>query len=775
MKIKLTLFCFFICCLSLVHAQKFTLSGTIKDGENGEDIFDATVVVKELTNTGTKTNAYGFYSLTIPAGTYTFIYRMAGYDQKEITVELTENKQHNLELIPSKDIKNLQEVEVTAVKENDNITKSGMAVTTFTPKDIETIPVLFGEKDIVKTLQLTPGVKAAGDGNAGFYVRGGGADQNLVLLDEAPVYNASHLLGFFSVFNSDAIKDVSLYKSGIPAQYGGRASSVLDVKMREGNNKRFNVSGGIGLIASRLTVEGPIVKNKGSFIVSGRRTYMDLFLKASRKPELKSTKLYFYDLNLKANYNITSRDRLYLSGYFGRDNFSFNDEFGFKWGNGTGTIRWNRIVTEKMFSNTSFVFSNFNYAFDITSGGSKLKVGASIQDLNLKQDFDYFINNSNSLKFGFNVIYHTFKPGELKSTMSAINNFKIDNQYALEMGVYIQNDQKIGNWLSIMYGVRYSGFDYMGKGIAYSYDEKGKKTGEQEYGDFKTIKYHHFLEPRLSMSFILSEKNSLKIAYNRNAQFLHQLSNSSSSSPTDIWVPSTNNVKPQIADQVAMGYYRNFLDNMLVLTTEIYYKHLGNQIDYRNGASLFLNNEIEGGLVYGTGQAYGFELQFEKKKGKFTGWISYTLSRSLRKFKDINQGKQFPARQDRIHDLSVVAMYRINQKFALSGTFVFYTGDAVTFPSGKYEINGAVVPYYTERNGYRMPNYHRLDLGLTVYFKDRPKFEHNLNVSIYNVYAHRNTFMISFEEDKDNPGKTKAIQTSLFRLVPSITYNFKIK
>lgn len=760
---------------SQLFAQNATISGSIRDGENGEDLFDATVLVKELTNTGAKTNAYGFYSLTIPRGKYTLIFRATGYEVKEVEIELTESQRINIELVVKSEIKELEEVQVTAVKENDNITKSGMAVTTLTPKDIETIPVLFGEKDIVKTLQLTPGIKSAGEGNAGFYVRGGGADQNLVLLDEAPVYNASHLLGFFSVFNSDAIKDVSLYKSGIPAEYGGRASSVLDVKMREGNNKKFGASGGIGLIASRLTIEGPIVKNKGSFIISGRRTYLDLFLKASKKKELKDTKLYFYDLNLKANYKVTDRDRIFLSGYFGRDNFSFGKRFGFRWGNGTGTFRWNRIVNEKMFSNTSFIFSNFNYSFDIKAGNNSLGVGASIQDLNLKQNFDYFVNNNNSLKFGFDVIYHTFKPGELTSDLPTLNNLKIDNQYAMEFGVYAQNDQKIGNWFSIMYGVRYSGFNYMGKGTAYEYDNKGVKTNETDYASLKTIKYHHFLEPRVSMSFILSEKNSLKLAYNRNSQFLHQLSNSTSSSPTDIWVPSTNNVKPQIADQIALGYYRNFYDNMYSLTTEIYYKHLANQIDYRNGANLFLNSEIEGGLVYGKGQTYGLEIQFQKRKGKFTGWISYTLARSLRQFDDINAGKQFSARQDRIHDLAVVAMYRVSKKIALSGTFVFYTGDAVTFPSGKYEINGAIVPYYTERNGYRMPNYHRMDLGLTVYFKERPKFEHNLNISIYNVYGRANAFMISFEEDEDNPGKTKAIQTSLFKLVPSITYNFSFK
>lgn len=772
---KITLSVLFLFFISLSYSQSYTVSGTMKDGENGEDLFEAMVIVKNVSNTGAKTNAYGFYSLTLPAGTYTLIYRSPGYEPKEMEINLTENQRINVELFVTRAVKDIEEVQITAVKENDNITKSGMAVTTLTPKEIETIPVIFGEKDIIKILQLTPGVKSAGEGNAGFYVRGGGADQNLVLIDEAPVYNASHLLGFFSVFNSDAIKDVSLYKSGIPAEYGGRASSVMDVKMKEGNNKKFGVSGGLGLISSRLTVEGPIVKDKGSFIISGRRSYLDLFLKASKDKDLKNTKLYFYDLNLKANYKITERDRIFLSGYFGRDNFSFSDIFGFKWGNATGTLRWNRIISEKLFSNTSVIFSNFNYSFNIGQGDEQFGVSASIQDWNVKQDFNYYANRNNSLKFGVNVIYHTFQPGELSSTVSAFNAIKVQNQYALEFGAYAQNDQKIGEWLSIMYGVRYSGFNYMGKAKAYEYDEDGTKTGEKEYGNLKTIKYHHFLEPRLSMSFILSEKNSIKLAYNRNSQFLHQLSNSTTSSPTDIWVPSTNNVKPQIADQVALGYYRNFYDNKFALTTEIYYKHLSNQIDYRNGANLFLNEEIEGGLVYGKGRTYGLEIQFEKRKGKFTGWISYTIARSLRQFDDINGGKEFSARQDRIHDLAIVAMYRVSKKIALSSSFIYYTGDAVTFPSGKYEVNGTIVPYYTERNGYRMPDYHRLDLGMTVYFKERPKFEHNLNISIYNTYARENAYTITFEEDTENPGKTKAIQTTLFKIVPAITYNFNIK
>lgn len=762
-------------CSFIAIGQNYTVSGSVKDGSNGEDLFDAMVIVKNASNLGTKTNSYGFYSITLPAGEYVLIFRATGYDPKEITIDLTENKRINVEIFEMKAVKEIAEIEITATKENDNITKSGMQVTTLTPKSIETIPVLLGEKDIVKTLQLTPGVKSAGDGNAGFYVRGGGADQNLVLIDEAPVYNASHLLGFFSVFNSDAIKDVSLYKSGIPAEYGGRASSVLDVKMKDGNNKKFGASGGIGLISSRLTLEGPIVKDKGSFIVSGRRSYVDLFTKLSKNKDIKNSKLYFYDLNLKANYKLSDRDRIYLSGYFGRDNFSFSDIFGFNWGNATGTLRYNRIINEKIFSNTSVIYSNFNYGFEISSEGNTLELKAAIQDWNIKQDFNYYINRNNSMKFGVNAIYHQFQPGRLTSNIPGFNTLGITPQNAMEFGAYIQNDQKIGNWFSIMYGVRYSGFNYMGKGKAFEYDETGQKIGEEEYAAGKSIKYHQFLEPRLSMSFILSEKNSIKLAYNRNSQFLHQLSNTTAASPTDIWVPSTNNVKPQIADQVAMGYYRNFKDNMFLLTTEIYYKHMANQIDYRNGANLFFNEEIEGGLVFGKGKAYGLEIQFEKKKGKFTGWISYTLSRSRRQFKDINEGREFSARQDRIHDVAVVAMYRVNQKIALSSSFIFYTGDAVTFPAGKYMVDGTIMPYYTERNGHRMPNYHRMDVGMTIYFKERKKFEHNLNISVYNVYGRENAFTIRFTEDEHNPGKTKAIQTSLFKFVPSITYNFNFK
>lgn len=758
---------------SALFAQKFTISGSVKDSTNGEDVFGAAVKIKELTNVGALTNAYGFYSITLDQGNYTLVFRSTGFDTKEITVELNQDIKLDVELNIPADIQLIGEVEVKAEKENENITSSGMNVTKLNPKDIETIPVLFGEKDIMKTLQLTPGVKGAGEGNAGFFVRGGGADQNLVLLDEAPVYNASHLLGFFSVFNSDAIKDVALYKSGIPAEYGGRASSVMDVKMRDGNKKKFQASGGIGLISSRLTLEAPIVKDKGSFIISGRRSYVDVFLKLSKKEDTRNTSLFFYDLNAKANYRLGEKDRIFVSGYFGRDNFGFGDAFGFNWGNATGTVRWNHIINKKLFSNTSAIYSNFDYAFNIGTGDDAFGVQSSIQDWNIKQDFTYYLNSNNTMKFGFNGIYHTFKPGALTGSNESFNEIILDSRYAMELGVYVQNEQKIGSRINMMYGLRYTGFDLVG-GKSYDFNSDGT-TNTTEHDKWESIKYHNGLEPRFSMSYILTENNSIKLGYNRIFQYLHQVSNSTTSSPTDIWVPSSNNVMPQIADQVAMGYYQNFKKNTYSLSTEVYYKILQNQIDYKNGASSFLNNEIENEFVYGKGRAYGLELQLQKKKGKFTGWVSYTLSRSLRTFDDIDGGKEFSARQDRIHDIAVVLMYKLTKGIALSSSWIYYTGDAVTFPSGKYEINGTVVPYYTERNGYRMPDYHRLDLGVTFYFKERKKFDHSLNVSVYNAYNRENAYTITFQEDPDDPTKTQAVQTTLFKMIPAVTYNFNFK
>jgi hypothetical protein len=772
---KYLISCLIVFTALTTSAQKFTISGTLKDATNGEDLYGGMIKVKELTNVGAISNAYGFFSLTLEKGTYTLIFRSTGFESKETVVELNKDIELKVELDIPKDVQNIEEVEVKAQKENENITGSGMDVTRLDPKDIETIPVLFGEKDIMKTLQLTPGVKGAGEGNAGFFVRGGGADQNLILLDEANVYNASHLLGFFSVFNSDAIKDVSLYKSGIPAEYGGRASSVMDVKMRDGNKKKFGMSGGIGLISSRLTVEAPIVKDKGSFIVSGRRSYADLFLKLSKDTSINQTQLFFYDLNAKANYRLGDKDRIFLSGYFGRDVLGINDAFGFNWGNATGTIRWNHLFSNKLFSNTSIAYSDFDYGFNVGSGEDGFGISSSINDINFKQDFDYFLNSNNKMKFGVNAIYHTFKPGELSGGNSSFNPILLDTRYGLEAAAYIQNDMKIGSRWSLMYGLRYSAFNLMGDGTAYEFDGNGVLTNSTEYSRGESIALHHGLEPRFSMSYILSENNSIKLGYNRNLQYLHRVTNSTTSSPTDIWVPSSNNVLPQLADQIAIGYYQNFNKNMFSFTGEVYYKALQNQIDYRTGASNFLNELIEGEFVYGKGRSYGLELQLQKKKGKFTGWLSYTLSRALRTFDAIDNGREFSARQDRIHDISLVTMYNLTERVALSAAWIYYTGDAVTFPSGKYELNGTVIPYYTERNGYRMPDYHRLDLGATFYFKEREKFEHNLNVSIYNAYNRENAYTITFQEAENDPTQTEAVQTTLFKIIPSITYNFNFK
>lgn len=754
----------------IANAHNATLSGRIKDARNGEDLIGATIRVVELKDKGTRTNSYGFYSLTLPKGIYTIEFQYLGFEKQSIKLNIDKDLKQDIDLQTIE--RTIKDVIVKAVKEDKNITRTEMGVIRLDPKSIESVPVLFGEKDIVKTLQLTPGVKAAGEGQSGFYVRGGGVDQNLILLDEAPVYNASHLLGFFSVFNSDALKDVTLYKGDIPAEFGGRASSVLDVKMKDGNSKHYSASGGIGLISSRLTVEGPIVKDKGSFILSGRRTYADLFLKLSNDSLLKQSKLYFYDLNVKANYQISKKDRIYLSGYFGRDVFGLGSNFGFDWGNKTATLRWNHEFNSKLFSNTSLIYSDYSYQIKAGFDDQEFKINSSIRDYNLKQDFSWYLNSNNTIKLGFNLMHHTFRPTVFSGTGLTTRD-TLKNRYALEGGVYIQNEQTLTNKLSVKYGVRLSAFDYIGPGKAYTYDDKGNLISSKSYQNGETIKMYLGLEPRLSARYQLNDKSSIKASYNRNLQYLHLLSNSTTSSPTDIWVPSSNNVKPQIVNQVALGYFRNFKDNMFEFSIEGYYKSLGNQIDYKNGADLFLNLNVEAELEYGKGRAFGAEFYLHKQIGKLTGWASYTLSRSLRTFTNINQGKEFSAKQDRIHDIAIVGMYSLSKKIKLSGNWVYNTGSAVTFPSGSYTVDNVKVPYYTERNGYRMPAYHRLDLGVTWIRVKTDKKESSWNISLYNAYGRQNAYSISFQQNKDNPAQTEALQTSLFRWVPSITYNFK--
>ena len=758
-----------------VNAQttKFTVSGTIKDSSSGETLLSTAVRVKELSNVGVYSNEYGFYSLTIPEGNYTLVVNSFGFAKKEIPIQLTKNLIVNIDLSkPKQDkVQELQEVKVTGTKENKNVSGAETGMVKLDVRALEKIPVFAGEKDIIKTFTLTPGFKTAGEGNAGFFVRGGAADQNLILLDEATVYNASHLLGFFSTFNSDALKEVTLYKGGMPSQYGGRASSVLDVKMLDGNDKKYHVGGGIGIISSRLSIEGPIVKNKGSFIISGRRTYADVFLKLT--DEFKDNRLYFYDLNLKANYKINDKNRVFLSGYFGQDNLGLGDLFGINWGNATGTIRWNSVINPKLFSNTSLIFSNYNYKIAINSGSLSVDIRSKIQDYNVKQDFTYIFNPKNKLKFGVNAIHHTITPGQIESDDPNFVFEKLQDRFAWENSAYVSHEWNPTERLSFIYGLRATNFSLIGAGEFYSFDSEGIVSQTTTFEKGEIVQNYFNLEPRFTSSFMVDSTSSFKLGYARNVQNLHLISNSTSSSPTDLWIPSSMNVKPEISDQISLGYFRNFFDNRYELSVETYYKDMQNQVDYKDGASTIANDLIEGELLYGKGRAYGVELFFKKKYGRFNGWVSYTLSRTEKQIDGINNNKWYAARQDRTHDVSLVGIYDINDKLSVSATWVFYTGSAVTFPSGKYYIDGNIQWLYTERNGYRMPNYHRLDLSVTYYNKKTAKFESSWNFGIYNAYARENAWTIDFRESETDPTKTEAVQIALFKIVPSITYNFK--
>jgi len=757
-----------------VSAQttKFTVSGTIKDSSSGETLLSTTIRVKELGNIGATTNEYGFYSLTLAEGNYTLVVNYFGFVKKEIPIQLTKNLILNIDLIKLEEkVKEFKEIKITATKENKNVSGAETGMIKMDVKALEKIPVFAGEKDIIKTFTLTPGFKTAGEGNAGFFVRGGAADQNLILLDEAPVYNASHLLGFFSTFNSDALKEVTLYKGGMPSQYGGRTSSVLDIKMLDGNDKKYHVGGGIGIISSRLSIEGPIVKNKGSFIVSARRTYADVFLKLT--DEFKDNRLYFYDLNLKANYKINDKNRVFLSGYFGQDNLGLGDLFGINWGNATGTIRWNSVLSPKLFSNTSFIFSNYNYKIAINSGTLAVDIRSKIQDFNIKQDFTYIINPTNKLKFGVNAIHHTITPGQIESDDPNFVFEKLQDRFAWENSAYVSHEWNPTERLSFIYGLRATNFSLIGAGEFYSFDSEGIVSQTTTFEKGEIVQNYFNLEPRFTSSFMVDSTSSFKLGYARNVQNLHLISNSTSSTPTDLWIPSSANVKPEISDQISLGYFRNFFNNRYELSLEGYYKDMQNQVDYKDGASTIANDLIEGELLYGKGRAYGVELFFKKKYGRFNGWISYTLSRTEKQIDGINNSEWYAARQDRTHDVSLVGIYDINDKLSVSATWVFYTGSAVTFPSGKYYIDRNIQWLYTERNGYRMPNYHRLDLSVTYYNKKTAKFESSWNFGIYNAYARENAWTIDFRESETDPTKTEAVQIALFKIVPSITYNFK--
>jgi len=748
----------------LSQAQNFTVSGTVKEKSSGETLTGASVGVVEKPKVGVTTNEYGFYSLSLPKGKYTLRISFVGRKEELIPIQLDSNIVISINLT---DAGALGEVVITTKKRNDVITKASMGTEVLDMKTAAKIPVVFGEKDLVKTIQLLPGVKNNGEGTNGFSVRGGATDQNLIILDEAPVYNASHMLGIFSTFNSDAIKDATIIKGNSPAQFGGRLSSVLDVKMKDGNNKKYQVSGGLGLISSRLTIEGPIQKEKSSFIISGRRTYADVIARLS--PDFKGLKLYFYDLNAKANLTINSKNKLFFSGYFGQDELAVSSMFGSKWGNTTGTLRWNSIISRKLFSNTSFIYSNYDFNVGFTTDGNTINYNSHIKDLNLKQDFTYYPNSKNTIRFGFNAIHHTITPTKAEGTN--IVSTKVGRK-GLENAAYISNSWKASDKINIDYGLRFSFYNILG-GDTYNIYKDNQLTQSIQLEKGKVGKTWYNFEPRFSMSYSVNNTTNLKMGYARNTQNLHLMSNSTGGSPTDQWIGNSYNIKPEIADQFSIGFSKLLGNNKYELSTEAYYKLMKNQIDYRDGVDINSVPDIESELLYGKGRAYGLEILLKKKTGKLTGWVGYTISKTERQINGINYGQWYNAKQDRTHDLSIVGVYELSKRWTLSGTFIYTTGNAVTYPTGKYVLNGMSIYQYGNRNADRMPATHRLDISATYEKPSKKRFQSSWSFGLYNAYGRQNPFSMTFRENKDNPQKIDAVQTSLFRWIPSVTYNFK--
>ncbi|MEI7594746.1 MAG: TonB-dependent receptor [Bacteroidota bacterium] len=782
MKLKIIIIsCFLIIAFSSfagapVEIAKVTLSGYIKDKDNGEALIGAALFVNEL-KFGTVTNVYGFYSISLIPGKYTIKYSYIGYESNDIEIDLSKNTSINIELLPKR--KDLSEVVIQAERTNENVTSNQMSTILMKMETIKKIPALMGEVDILKAIQLMPGVQSSGEGGSGFNVRGGSMDQNLILLDEATVYNASHLMGFFSVFNNDAVKELKLYKGDIPAEYGGRLASLLDIRQKDGNSKRICATGGIGTISSRLTLEGPIIKDKTSFLIAGRRSYADLFLPFAKNKDVRHNTLYFYDLNFKLNHVFNQNNRLFLSGYYGRDIIAVGktDPFKMSWGNSTITARWNHLFSKKLFSNFSYINSIYNYGLGVESSVSGFKWTSTLKDYTLKADMGYYINPDNTVKFGASATMHTFQPGITKGLggQSFINEMRIPASNALEYGIFASHEVAFNALFSVNYGLRYSIFQNMGKATIYNFDANYNALDSTVYSKGDIFNTYGGLEPRIGSKFILTENSSVKASYSRTMQYIHLASNSTVGTPLDIWLPSTPNIKPQKGDQFAFGYFRNFKKNMFETSIEVYYKKMHNQIDFKDHAQLLMNPQIEGELRFGKANAYGIEFLIRKQEGKFTGWIGYTYSRVKRTFKDINNGNPYSAPYERPHDISIVMSYDLTKRINVSATWVYASGAPITFPTGRFVYGNVVAPVYSDRNSFRIPDYHRLDLGLTYEGKEKPnkRYHGSLTVSVYNAYNRHNTYSISLKENPDNHTETQAWRTYLFPIIPAITYNFK--
>lgn len=767
----------------MAQQHKFTISGYVKSSESGENLIGANVYIKE-TLKGIATNSYGFYSLTLDKGQYTLVVSFIGFKEYSQPITLDGDLKINVSLEPS--VITTSEVVITGEKQDNNTQSTQVGRFEMPVERIKKLPAFMGEIDVLKTIQLTPGVQSAGEGNSGYYVRGGGPDQNLILLDEAVVYNASHLLGFFSVFNADALKTVELTKAGMPANYGGRLASVLDISMKDGNMKQYHLNGGIGFISSRLTAEGPIVKDKCSFIVSGRRTYIDLFMKPflNETSPLKHGGYYFYDLNAKVNYIFSDKDRVFLSGYFGRDVFamkstdlSFSNNIG--WGNATASLRWNHLYNDKLFSNATFVYSDYGFNMEATQNLYEMKLNSGITDYNGKLDFTWMPSILQTIKFGANYVYHIMTPSNA-SAKSGDTDFNLGEAvelYSHEFALYANDEIDLTEWLRVNAGLRYTYFQHTGPFDRYLLNDVGKISDTVHYGKGEPIKSYNRVEPRLSVRFLMPDQSSIKLSYTQNYQYIHMASYASVSLPMDIWIPSSSIVEPQYGVQYSLGYFRNFKQNMFETSFELYYKHLKNQIEFKEGSSAGDNfqNNIDNNLTFGTGDSYGGELFLKKRTGKFTGWIGYTLSWTTRLFPEVNGGDRFPAKYDRRHDVSVVGSYDITDRLNISAVWVYATGNAMTLPLSRYFIGGNIVNQYSKRNEFRMPAYHRLDFSLTYMGKKKKRFQSSYNVSIYNVYSRMNPYYIYFETTGDLSKfdlTTTAKQVSLFPIIPSFTWNF---
>lgn len=765
--------------------DKFTLSGYVKDASSGESLPGATVGLLELKK-GVNANNYGFYSISVPKGNYQVKVSYLGYETQLISINLDKNTQLNIELLP----KNMtsKEIVIKDVRKDENVKSTEMGMHQLSMEAVKKLPVIMGEVDVLKSLQLLPGVSSAGEGQSGFYVRGGGPDQNLILLDEAVVYNTGHLFGFFSVFNGDAIKNVTLIKGTAPANYGGRLSSVVDVSMKEGNNKKYQVEGGIGLIASRLSIQGPILKNKASFMVSARRTYIDALVKPFVKKEstLSGSGYYFYDLNAKVNYILSKKDRLYASGYFGKDVFTFkNKERTFNitvpWGNSTATLRWNHEFSNKLFMNTTLTYNDYQFTFNAEQQDFNIQLYSGIRDWSGKVDLDYYSKFNHNFKFGGIYTWHTFTPSTVSGSaggteLSPDQSFR---KYAHEIGIYALDEFDLGERFKINAGIRYTQFMQAGPYTRYTFDLNDKKTDSISYGAGEIAKSYGGFEPRLNIRFTIDKTSSIKAGVAKTYQYLHLVTNNGSTLPTDIWSPSTYFVRPQEAWQYSIGYFKNFLDNKVETSVEVYYKDMKNLLEYREGYVPSSLRDIDYDFVFGRGYAYGAEFFVNKTKGRWTGWISYTLAWTRRIFKDLNNGLEYPAKFDQRHNISITSTYELNKKWTLSGVFVFGSGNRISLPTELYVIDNGLYQNYDQLNNYSLPPYHRLDLAAIYVPKpdSKKKWKGSWTFSIYNVYSRQNPYLVYLDTqgglNTQNGVELKVKQVSIFPILPSITYNFK--